>query len=83
MLRLSELVLFLSPFLLFGAWRLAARRGIPPAAVTAAAGALLAMLGGLLWLSADRALPPGSGYVPAQLEDGRIVPGHGSPGVPE
>jgi hypothetical protein len=81
MLRLSELALFLSPLLLFFVWRFAVARGIPsPAVVAVAAGALLALLGGLLWFSTNRALPPGAAYVPAQLQDGRIVPGHAGTG---
>ncbi len=77
MLRLTELALLLSPFLLFGVWRLAAAYNVPSAAtLTVAAGAVLLMLGALLWFSRESALPPGSLYVPAQLRDGRIVPGH-------
>jgi len=77
MLRLSELALFVSPFLLFGVWRLAAAYGFPSGtAVVLAAGALLVMLGVLMWVGEERALPPGAAYVPARLEHGRIVPGH-------
>jgi membrane-associated phospholipid phosphatase len=77
MLRLSELALFVSPFLLFGVWRLAAAYGFPSGtAVVLAAGALLVMLGMLMWVGEERALPPGAAYVPARLEHGRIVPGH-------
>ena len=77
MLRISELALFASPFLLFAVWRLAAVYGLPSGtAVVVAAGALLVMLGTLLWFGEDRALPPGAAYVPARVEHGRIVPGH-------
>jgi hypothetical protein len=77
MLRLSELALFASPFLLFGVWRLAAAYGFPSmTAVLVAAGALLVMLGVLTWFGQERALTPGTAYVPARLENGRIVPGH-------
>ncbi len=77
MLRLSEIALFAAPFLLFGVWRLAAVYGFPSAAaVVVAAGALLVMLGALIWFGEERALPPGAAYVPARLENGRIVPGH-------
>jgi hypothetical protein len=79
MLRLSELALLVSPFLLFGVWRLAAAYGLPSTtAVAVAAGALLVMLGALLWFGEERALPPGAAYVPARLENGHIVPGHGA-----
>jgi hypothetical protein len=81
-LRLSEFALFVSPFLLFGVWRLAAAYGFPSAtAVVLAAGALLVMLAALMWIGEERALPPGAGYVPARLENGRIVPGHAGAGV--
>jgi hypothetical protein len=77
MLRLSELALFVAPFLLFGVWRLAGAFGFPStAAVVVAAGALLLMLGTLMWFGEKRALPPGAAYVPARLENGHIVPGH-------
>ena len=78
MLRFGELALFLSPFILFAVWRLAVARGYPtPAVVTAAACALLVIVGVLLWYTRETALPPGEAYVPARLENGHIVPGHG------
>ncbi|HSU05575.1 MAG TPA: DUF6111 family protein [Acetobacteraceae bacterium] len=81
MLRLSELALFLSPFLLFAAWRFALARGLRSGPVVAtAAGALVLMIGVLMWFAADRALPRNGAYVPARLEDGRIVPGHAAAG---
>jgi len=80
MLRLTELALFLSPFLLFGVWRLAAARGIPSGATVAvAAGALIVVLGVLLWFSEEGAMPGDATYVPAHLQDGRVVPGHAVP----
>ncbi|MGH7155367.1 MAG: DUF6111 family protein [Acetobacteraceae bacterium] len=79
MLRFGELALFLSPFILFAVWRLAIARGYPSlSAVTAAACALLVMLGILVWYSREASLPPGETYVPARLENGRVVPGHGA-----
>jgi len=79
MLRLGELALFLSPFILFAIWHLSAARGYPTqATVTAAAFALLVMLGMLLWYTRETALPSGETYVPARLENGRVVPGHGA-----
>lgn len=78
--RFVELTLFLSPFLLFGVWRFALARGFPSTpALAAAAGLLVLTIGLLLWLIAHRALPPGTSYVPARLEHGRIVPGHAGP----
>lgn len=82
MLRFSELALFLSPLLLFGVWRFALARGFPSTpAVAAAAGLLIVTIGLLLWFAASRTLPPGTSYVPAQLEGGHIVPGHPGPGA--
>jgi Family of unknown function (DUF6111) len=79
MLRLTEIAMFVSPFLLFGAWRFAVARGIPSTAMVAvAAGVLMVMFGVLLWFSQEGALRRDVSYVPAQLQDGRIVPGHGA-----
>jgi Family of unknown function (DUF6111) len=80
MLRFVELALFLSPFLLFAAWRLTAYAGGPSTHVVAASCVLLALLlGALLWFQREGALPSGTTYVPATLHDGRIIPGHGAP----
>ena len=79
MLRFAELALFLSPFLLFLAWRVAAYAGWPSTRVVASSFALLVVLiGALLWLQRQGALPTGAPYVPAALHDGRIVPAHGA-----
>ena len=80
MLRFVELALFLSPFLLFAAWRVAAYAGVPSSRFVAGSCVLLAVLvGALLWFQREGALPPGTTYVPATLHDGRVVPGHGVP----
>jgi hypothetical protein len=77
MLRLVELALFLTPFAAFLIWRLAAVEGGPSIGILVGFGcALLAIAAVLIWLSEDRALPPGASYAPAQIEDGRIVSGH-------
>jgi hypothetical protein len=79
MLRLTEIAMFVSPFLLFGVWRFAVARGIPSKGMMAvAAGVLVMMFGVLLWFSQEGALQGDMSYVPAQLQDGRIVPGHGA-----
>jgi hypothetical protein len=81
--RLTEFVLFLTPFALFLVWRLTAGIGGPPRVVIIAAAAALATLAALLvWYSQDDALPPSATYVPAQVQDGRIVPGHAAPRAP-
>jgi len=81
MLRLVEVLLFLSPFAAFALWRLLAPVGGPsPRVIGAAAGVVVLLLGLLLWYRTQDALPPGSTYVPPEFHDGRIVPGHaGSP----
>lgn len=80
MLRFAELALYLSPLLLFALWRVTAYAGWPSSRVVAASFAcLLLVLVALLWFSREGALPPGATYVPARLQDGRIVPGHGAP----
>jgi hypothetical protein len=79
-LRLTELVLFLAPFVAFLAWRLTAGSGGPPRVVLIGAACALALLAGMLaWLGRERSFPPGTAYVPAELQDGRIVPGHAVP----
>ncbi len=79
-LRLTELLLLLTPFAAFIAWRLSLGAGGPSRLVLIVAACVLALLGGILvWLSREGAAPPGTAYVPAELQDGRIVPGHAVP----
>ena len=74
--RLTEIGLFLLPFALFVALRLAARRGVPFAAVLASTLlGLLLLLAGLWWFGVDRAIPPGQPYVPAAVQAGRVTDG--------
>ena len=78
MIRLAELAVFLVPLAAFIVWRLALARGIPgpPPRQLAVLFAVLLVLGAWLSVVAVRErLPPGE-YVPAQVIDGRIVPGH-------
>jgi hypothetical protein len=80
MLRLVELVLFLTPFAVFIVWRVVDKGSAPSLRLVIAAGCVLLVLAGaLIWLSEDRALPPGSTYQPARLENGQIVAGHATP----
>ena len=77
MLRLAELALFLSPLAAYAIWRLTAGRGGPSMLVIATACVGLAALGaGLAWFALREAMPPGQRYVPAEMRNGRIVPGH-------
>jgi hypothetical protein len=83
------------PFVVFVAWRLLAPTSGPPRVlVLVVSVAVVSMAGLLLVLWYEEAEPPGTGYVPARLENGRVVPSHveqpgtlkpttsGSPSVP-
>ena len=57
-------------------------RAIPR--VIAASAALVALLlAALLWFQREGELPPDTAYVPATLQDGRIVPAHGAAAMTE
>lgn len=79
---LVELVLFLTPFVLYGALLIATKGSVVPehwspralVVVVAAAVALVAL--GLVLFEGGRSAPPGSRYVPAETRDGVFVPGH-------
>jgi hypothetical protein len=77
-MRWAELGLFLAPLGLFVAWRIAAVTA-RPAWLWGAVAAVALLAVGTIWLGLSRRLGPGEVYVPAQLQDGRIVPGHGTP----
>ncbi len=79
-MRFVEIVLFVAPFVVFAAWRMTATAGGAPSprVIAASAALLVVLLAALLWFHREGALPPGSSYVPARLEDGRIVPAHGA-----
>ena len=80
MLRLVELALFLTPFVVFAIWRFAAFEGGASVRVVVGAACVLAVLAGLLiWLSQVDALPPGARYEPARLQNGRVISGHAAP----
>jgi hypothetical protein len=77
MLRLAELALFLTPFAVFIIWRFAATEAGPsPRLLLGAACFLIVLLVALVWLRQEQSLPPGTNYVPAELEHGRVVSGH-------
>jgi heme/copper-type cytochrome/quinol oxidase subunit 3 len=78
----TEIALFLTPFAIYAAFLVATRAEIlQPAAWTMPrlAGLLIAALilvvGSFLLLAQFSGAPPGSTYVPAHIEDGRLVPG--------
>jgi hypothetical protein len=79
-MRYLEISLFLAPLVLFAVWRLASPgRGPSPRVIVASAVMVALLLAALLWLHREGSLPSDSAYVPARLEDGRIVPAHGAP----
>lgn len=76
MLRLAEFGLFLLPFVLYVAWRLSGRVVRPALFWVGVAGfVILATL--VVWFGLARSLDKTDRYVPAHVENGRIVPGHG------
>jgi len=79
---LTEIVLFLTPFAIYAAFLIATRTGLlQPSAWTVPrlAGLLIAALvlvvGSFLLLAQFSGAPPGSAYVPAHIENGKLVPG--------
>jgi len=79
---LTELTLFLTPFVVYAIFLLAtntavlARASWPPKTLaTLAIVALVLMLGSFVYLSHFSGAPPGSTYEPAHMENGRLVPG--------
>lgn len=77
-MRWAELALFLSPFALFAAWRLAATLA-RPALVWGTVAIVVALATGIVVYGLRQRERPGETYVPARIVDGTIVPGHGVP----
>ena len=80
MIRAVELSLFLLPFVIYFGWRRYVATGRVPTrnALLVLLAGLLALGGGLTWSGLHERHKEGSQYIPAQLQDGRIVPGHGA-----
>ncbi len=79
MIRAAELALFLAPLGAYILWRITVARGQagPSSQVLAAIFVgLLVFGGGLAWFGVHDRLPAGRRYIPASMQDGRIVPGH-------
>jgi hypothetical protein len=76
MARLIELVLFFAPIGLYVAWLLLGR-AVSTSATVALIVFLLLVAGGSVWYGIERSMPPDDTYVPAHMENGRIVEGHG------
>jgi MYXO-CTERM domain-containing protein len=80
-MRYVEIALFLIPFVIFAVWRMTATAGGGPSrrVVATSVGLLALVLAALLWFHQQGAVPSGAAYVPATLQNGRIVPAHGAP----
>lgn len=79
MIRVAELLLFLAPMAAYALWRVTVARGQAgpsPRVLSAILLGLVVFGGGLAWFGVHERLPAGSRYVPAELRDGRVVPGH-------
>jgi hypothetical protein len=78
MLRFTEIGLFLVPFALYVVWLVLGTR-TPPALVWGALGLILVMAVGTVWFGLANRTDRDEPYVPAHVEDGRIISGHAAP----
>lgn len=77
MLRLAEILLFLTPFALFVLWRVVAPyRDLSRRLLAVAAGVLAVLFVLLLWYRDVGSMAPHTEYVPATYKDGHIIPEH-------
>jgi fatty acid desaturase len=79
---LTEIALFLAPFLIYAAFLWATQAGVLhpnswslPRVAWLVIAALVLMIGSFVVLTQWGGSPPGSTYVPAHIEDGQFVPG--------
>ena len=80
MSRIIEIVLFLTPFLSFAAWRLLFPSPQPPLwLMRGLACFVVLLLVALFWLRQRDAGDGNEAYIPAQMRDGRVVPAHKAP----
>jgi len=78
----TEIGLFLTPFVLYAAFLVATRASMLqpsawslPRVATLVIASLLLVVGSFLLLAQFSGAPPGSTYVPAHIEGGKLVPG--------
>ena len=79
---LTEIGLFLAPFVLYAAFLLATNAGVlqrkawpPPRLAALLIASLVLIAGSFVVLAQFSGAPPGSTYVPAHIENGKFVPG--------
>jgi hypothetical protein len=79
---LTEIGLFLLPFVLYAAFIVVTNAGVVPAKAWTAPRlaallivSLVLVIGSFLVLAQFSGAPPGSTYVPAHIENGKFVPG--------
>jgi hypothetical protein len=79
---LTEISLFIAPFVLYALFLWATREGVLdvsawslPRLMWLTIAALLLVITSFLFLAQFGGAPPGSTYVPAHMENGRLVPG--------
>ena len=79
---ITELALFLAPFAAYALFVWATREGVisvstwsPPRLMWLTVVALALVIAGFVGLAQFGGAPPGSTYVPAHMENGRLVPG--------
>ena len=85
---LTELLLFFVPFALYALYLWATKRGSVtalgnwplPHVLYLLGAAFLLVIVGFFVLAQWGGAPPGSTYIPAHVEDGKLVPGKISPG---
>jgi len=79
-MRLIEIALFLSPFAAFALLRLATpTRGVPGWVLPVFTMAVAVVLGLLLYLRSLDSGDATQGYVPARIENGRVIPSEAAP----
>ena len=79
---LTEILLFATPFLLYGVFLWATRAGVLDVqswplsrVITLAIVAFALVIGSFVYFATFSGAPPGSTYVPAHMENGKFVPG--------
>jgi hypothetical protein len=78
----TEIGLFLTPFVLYATFLLATRAGVlaplawtMPRLAALVIVSLVLVIGSFLLLAQFSGAPPGATYVPAHIENGKLVPG--------